>query len=154
MPTQGISSETDGPKIFTGRNGNHPSTSFIVSNLGNGELKEYKASVDLTEISNTDTSYRLLTMHFNFTQLAATAIILLTARSVLADSGNCKCQDANGQYNDLTCQCCNFENTNSHSTKCPGENHQCTSTWSPDDIYDKLFDECCKSLGVGGAFCW
>jgi hypothetical protein len=39
-------------------------------------------------------------------------------------NGNCKCQDATGQYNEVTCECCTTADTDSQGIKCPGKNHQ------------------------------
>ncbi|TFK47185.1 hypothetical protein OE88DRAFT_1738871 [Heliocybe sulcata] len=63
---------------------------------------------------------------------------------------NCKCQDSNGQYNELTAECCNAQNNPLISY--PGGNHQCTS--SVNAIDSGAFVQCCQGKGVGGAYCW
>jgi len=82
----------------------------------------------------------------------AALISALFTASALAGH-NCKCQDANGQYDDLTKACCKIQwNTYSNWIYYPGANHQCTCPFN--SINDGVFVECCVDNGVGGAYCW
>ncbi|KDQ10096.1 hypothetical protein BOTBODRAFT_36526 [Botryobasidium botryosum FD-172 SS1] len=80
-----------------------------------------------------------------------TLTFLLSATSALAGH-NCKCQDANGQYNGLTNECCGENGQGACIRYYPGPNNQCTS---PTNCIDSgQFVQCCQRYGVGGAYCW
>ncbi|KII92006.1 hypothetical protein PLICRDRAFT_50455 [Plicaturopsis crispa FD-325 SS-3] len=65
---------------------------------------------------------------------------------------NCKCQDSNGQYNDLTSSCCAAQVKPFNDIHGLGPNHQCVS--DANAIDSGAFVQCCKDAGVGGAYCW
>jgi len=85
----------------------------------------------------------------HFTPIAI-IFAFLTASALAVD--NCKCQDARGQYNELTSICC--DEMGDQGLTYPGKNHQCTDWTIRRRIDGTEFDQCCKAHGVGGAFCW
>ncbi|KDQ56770.1 hypothetical protein JAAARDRAFT_194733 [Jaapia argillacea MUCL 33604] len=86
-------------------------------------------------------------MRFSFVTIVSAFFI----GSALAGH-NCKCQDSNGQYNELTAECCDDQGEIGGLLYYPGPNHQCTS---PTNLINSgEFVTCCQSKGVGGAYCW
>jgi len=86
-----------------------------------------------------------------FVQLAFLIFASFTS-SALAGH-NCKCQDANGQYDDSTKLCCKEQKASINQfIHYPGPNHQCVSDFNSLD--DGAFVICCQGTGTGGAFCW
>jgi hypothetical protein len=85
-------------------------------------------------------------------QLTAFIPIIFTASTHAGY--NCKCQDARGQYNDLTKACCleQFNANDRNELHGPGPNSQCVSDFN--GIDNGEFVRCCIRKGVGGAFCW
>ncbi|KAH0606080.1 uncharacterized protein H6S33_003741 [Morchella sextelata] len=63
---------------------------------------------------------------------------------------NCKCQDDRGQFNEATRTCCGRQSN--PLTYFPGPNNQCANP--ANGIDSGAFESCCKSLGVGAAYCW
>ncbi|KAK4617582.1 hypothetical protein CLAFUW4_12445 [Fulvia fulva] len=85
------------------------------------------------------------------------SMILLGLFTAVQAGQNCKCQDGNGQYNDLTEQCCKLHACGSGaagtSSHYPGPNHQCSAEGT-NCLDSGAFVQCCQMLGVGGAYCW
>lgn len=86
--------------------------------------------------------------------------LVLSATRVFG-SGNCKCQDAQGQYDDATESCCDAQKGKYggfNDIHWPGINNQCVSGMSV--INGHKFRSCCSKFVepngyvVGGAFCW
>lgn len=97
-------------------------------------------------------------------------LMSVLSSSTFAGGGNCKCQDAAGQYDELTEVCCDWqiENVSAWITF-PGPNHQvclvlathrdvstqnnqCVSVFNSIDI--NAFAQCCQSNGINCAWCW
>ncbi|KAI8253653.1 hypothetical protein K4K58_007060 [Colletotrichum sp. SAR11_239] len=85
-------------------------------------------------------------------------IFMLAANISGAFAGkNCKCQDPSGkgpQWNDLTKQCCNGDVNAGcfFAPNFPGPNNQCTGVGNC--LNSGAFNDCCKSKGAPGAYCW
>ncbi|PVH74612.1 hypothetical protein DL98DRAFT_593942 [Cadophora sp. DSE1049] len=73
------------------------------------------------------------------------SILITTVNAI----GNCKCQDSKGQYNSLTRECCTYQFTEVYHGD---QHHQCSSFSG--SLSKSAFEDCCKYLGAGGAFCW
>jgi len=84
----------------------------------------------------------------------AVAFVFFSASTIAIE--NCKCQDANGQYNSVTNICCIEQvEQGTSELRYPGKNHQCYDTdWFTYEVDGTEFDNCCKLFGIGGAFCW